>query len=269
MSMDGYRSTLDSVVKPGVSKPKKKQKVKPQTRKEVEGQLKKLDETEGRLTKEAAKTQAELSRLQENYEKEHVEGQSARRSALDTVKDTDKSALDSVQQVKSDVHIQKVIGSTKKYLGDLQGEIKLGRMKKDRLNKELKDISRVELAEEVAELAKTFFVDAANLDAQYKAFESKAAELRATGAGWDKIIDKMVKPFIKVCIDSTIPNSPTLIDFLVQVQSVSGPYAADNPMSRDYADMQHPPHKHLRLQRDNYGVNERGHMADGGVKMGT
>jgi len=267
--MDGVSKTTDGVVKPAVSVPKKKKKVKLQTRDEVESQLKKLDETEARLVKEANKTQSELSRLKENYEKEHLEGRSARRSALDKVKGSDKSALDSVQQVKSDVHIQKVIGSTKKYLADLQGEIKVGRIQKDRLNKELQDISRVELAEEVAELAEGFFKDAASLDAGYKAFFAKAAELRATGQGWDKIIDRMVTPFIKVCIDSTIPNSPTLVDFLVLVQNVAGPYAADNPMCREYADMQHPPHSHLRAVRPNFGVNEKGHLTDGGIKMET
>jgi hypothetical protein len=165
------------------------------------------------------------------------------------------------------VHIQKVIASTKKYLADLQGEIKVGRIQKDRLNKELQDIARVELAEEVAELAEGFFKDAASLDGNYKAFFAKAAELRATGQGWDKIIDKMVVPFIKVCIDSTIPNSPTLIDFLVQVQSVAGPYANDNPMCRDYADQQHPPHSHLRAVRDHFGVDERGGLTTGGIKV--
>jgi len=141
----GVKTTLDAEVPQPVVQPprKRKQKVKPQTREEVESQLKKLDEAEGRLTKEANKTQAELSRLQENYEQEHIEGKSARRSALDKVKTSEKSGLDSVQQVKSDVHIQKVIGSTKKYLGDLTTEIKVGRLQRDRLNKELRDISRV------------------------------------------------------------------------------------------------------------------------------
>jgi len=58
-----------------------------------------------------------------------------------------------------------------------------------------------------------------------------------------------------------------LIDFLVQVQSVSGPYLGDNPMAREYSEMQHPPHKHLRAVRDHYGVNPRGQLTDGGVKV--
>lgn len=266
---DGVSKTTDGVVKPARAAPKKKKKWEPipRTRKDVESELSKLDQTETRLTKEANKTRGELARLEENYQQEHIEGRSSRKAAVDAVKDKGKSGLDTVQQVHSDVQIRKTIDTTKRYLGDLNSEIKVGRHQRDRLNKELQNIARVELAQEVADLADGFFKDAADLDAQYKEFEAKAAELRATGAGWDKIIDRMVTPFIKICIDSTIPNSPTLIDFLVLVQSVAGPYAKDNPMCRDYADQQRPPHKHLRLARGHFGVNPEGQLTDGGVEI--
>jgi hypothetical protein len=265
---DGFARTTDGLVRSATPPPKKKpKKVKLQTRDEVESQLKKIDEAESRLTKEASRTQAELSRLQENYEKEHLEGKSAREEALAKVKDSDKSALDSVQQVKSDVHIQKVIGSTKKYLGDLYGEIKLGRMKKDRLNRELKNISRIEIAEELAKLAPAWFESVRQLVDEYNVLQSKGAQLVATGKDWDKVIDRMVSPFEKMFIDSVLPHCGNAVVAIRTLEGVGGAYAEANPCFREYADRLDPPHKHLRAVRDHYGVNPKGQMTDGGIKV--
>jgi len=81
------------------------------------------------------------------------------------------------------------------------------------------------------------------------------------------VIDKMVNPFIKNSIDTTIANCKDRIDFVVQAQGVGGPYAQHNPLHREYADQQHAPHKHLRAVRPNFGVNERGQLTDGGIKV--